>query len=155
MKAGIVSLVVPLKLTVLPVTVKLAGAGTKKLEIPIVPVPDSSSAPWRLYNVGNHRPIEVLEVVRLIEQAVGKPAVRELLVKQVVLAPGYADLDISLQKSIPLANGAGIQLRWEVFNLLNRANFDVPNRIAFTPNFGRIFSAQPARQMQLGVKVMF
>jgi len=42
-----------------------------------------------------------------------------------------------------------------VFNLLNRANFDVPNRIAFTPNFGRIFSAQPARPMQLGVIVMF
>ena len=49
----------------------------------------------------------------------------------------------------------GIQLRWEVFNVLNRTNFDVPNRIAFTPNFGRIFSAQPARQMQLGVKVIF
>jgi hypothetical protein len=34
-------------------------------------------------------------------------------------------------------------------------NFDVPNRIAFTPNFGRIFSAGPARQMQLGVKLVF
>ena len=43
----------------------------------------------------------------------------------------------------------------EVFNLFNRANFDVPNRIAFTPNFGRIFSAGPARQMQLGAKLVF
>ena len=75
--------------------------------------------------------------------------------RNTVLAPGYADVDVGLQKYIPLTNGAGIQLRWEVFNLLNRTNFDVPNRIAFTPNFGRIFSAQPARQMQLGVKVMF
>jgi hypothetical protein len=31
----------------------------------------------------------------------------------------------------------------------------VPNRIAFTPNFGRIFSAQPARQMQVGARVTF
>jgi hypothetical protein len=31
----------------------------------------------------------------------------------------------------------------------------VPNRIAFTPNFGRIFSAQPARQMQFGAKILF
>ena len=46
-------------------------------------------------------------------------------------------------------------MRWEVFNLLNRVNFDVPNRTAFTPNFGRIFSAGPARQMQLGVKLIF
>jgi len=75
--------------------------------------------------------------------------------RNTVLAPGYAEVDVGLQKYIPLANSAGIQFRWEVFNLLNRTNFDVPNRIAFTPNFGRIFSAQPARQMQLGVKVMF
>ena len=75
--------------------------------------------------------------------------------RNTVLAPGYADVDVGLQKYIPLTNGAGIQLRWEVFNLLNRTNFDVPNRIAFTPNFGRIFSAQPALQMQLGVKVLF
>jgi hypothetical protein len=39
-------------------------------------------------------------------------------------------------------------------DLLNRANFDVPNRVAFTPNFGRIFSAKPARQMQFGVKFL-
>jgi len=39
--------------------------------------------------------------------------------------------------------------------VLNRANFDVPNRIFGTSNFGRIFSAGPARQMQLGVKLAF
>jgi hypothetical protein len=42
-----------------------------------------------------------------------------------------------------------------VFNLLDRVNFDVPNRVAFTPNFGRIFSAKPARQMQFGLKFLF
>ena len=31
----------------------------------------------------------------------------------------------------------------------------VPNRVAFTPNFGRIFSALPARQMQFGIKALF
>jgi hypothetical protein len=75
--------------------------------------------------------------------------------RNTVLAPGYADVDLGVQKYFPLKNGTGIQLRWEVFNLLSRTNFDVPNRIAFTPNFGRIFSAQPARQVQLGAKVMF
>ncbi len=72
-----------------------------------------------------------------------------------VLAPGYANIDLSLGKDVPLRDRARLELRWEIFNLLNRANFDVPNRIAFTPNFGRIFSAGPARQMQLGVKVVF
>ena len=39
--------------------------------------------------------------------------------------------------------------------MLNRTNFDLPNRIAFTPNFGRIFSAQAPRQMQFGLKAVF
>ena len=41
------------------------------------PDPARSRAPWRVYNIGNNRPVEVTEVVRLIEQAVGKPAIRE------------------------------------------------------------------------------
>ena len=44
--------------------------------------PATSPAPWRIYNVGNSKPIEVTEVVRLIEGAIGKPAVRELLPMQ-------------------------------------------------------------------------
>ena len=62
-----------------------------------------------------------------------------------VLSPGYADVDMSVQKDVTLGSGRRLQFRWEVFNLLNRVNFDVPNRVAFTPNFGRIFSAKPAR----------
>jgi hypothetical protein len=72
-----------------------------------------------------------------------------------VLSPGYADVDIGIQKDMEVGAGARLQVRWEIFNLLNHANFDVPNRVAFTPNFGRIFSARPARQMQLGVKLLF
>ncbi len=41
------------------------------------PDPATSRAPWHLYNVGNSRPVELLELVRLIEQAVGRPAIRE------------------------------------------------------------------------------
>jgi hypothetical protein len=47
------------------------------------------------------------------------------------------------------------QLRWEVFNLFNRTNFDTPNRMFGSPNFGRIFSAEPAREMQFGIKFLF
>jgi hypothetical protein len=72
-----------------------------------------------------------------------------------VLAPGYADVDVGVQKDVDSASGVRLQFRWEIFNVLNHVNFDSPNRIAFTPNFGRIFSALPARQMQLGVKVLF
>ena len=72
-----------------------------------------------------------------------------------VLSPGYAGVDLSVQKDVILGGATRLQFRWETFNLLNRVNFDVPNRVAFTPNFGRIFSAKPARQMQFGVKLVF
>jgi hypothetical protein len=70
-------------------------------------------------------------------------------------APGYAGVDLALGKDVRLRGSARLELRLEVFNLLNRINFDVPNRTAFTPNFGRIFSAAPARQMQFGIKAAF
>jgi hypothetical protein len=75
--------------------------------------------------------------------------------RNTVLAPGYADVDLGVQRSIRLSSGVQLQLRWEIFNLLNRVNFDTPNRTAFTANFGRIFSAEPARQMQGGIKLIF
>jgi len=57
------------------------------------PDPSSSMAPFRLYNVGNHSPVDLLEVVRLLEEALGKKAKLNLLPMQ----PGdvtatYADV---------------------------------------------------------------
>jgi UDP-glucuronate 4-epimerase len=46
------------------------------------PDPATSRAPWHIYNIGNSQPAELLEVVALIEQAVGRPAVREFLPMQ-------------------------------------------------------------------------
>ena len=42
------------------------------------PDPATSRAPWRVYNIGNNCPVEVTEVVGLIEQALGKKAIRDL-----------------------------------------------------------------------------
>ena len=75
--------------------------------------------------------------------------------RNAVIGPGAAQVDVVLQKNAPVARAVRLELRWEIFNLLNRTNLDLPNRIAFTPNFGRIFSAQPPRQMQFGAKLVF
>ena len=40
-----------------------------------------------------------------------------------------------------------LEFRWEIFNLLNPATFDVSNRVFGTPNFGCMFSAQGVREM--------
>ena len=42
------------------------------------PDPATSRAPWHVYNIGNSQPVEVTEVVRLIEEAIGKPAIRRV-----------------------------------------------------------------------------
>jgi hypothetical protein len=72
-----------------------------------------------------------------------------------VIGPGFANLDLSVAKVWQVAGTRQLEVRWEVFNALNRANFDLPNRIFGTPNFGRIFSAKSPREMQFGGKLTF
>lgn len=69
--------------------------------------------------------------------------------------PGLRNVDFSVVKNTPLGAGRQVQFRAEFFNLLNWTNYDNPNRTALTPNFGRIFSAGPPRQIQLGLRFMF
>ena len=72
-----------------------------------------------------------------------------------VFAPGLANVDMSLQKTWLQPTGGRLEFRWEIFNVFNRANFDVPNRFFGSPNFGRIFGAQNAREMQFGLRYSF
>ena len=58
--------------------------------------PDSatSSAPWKIYNIGNNRPEELLHVVSLLEKELGRTATREMLPMQPGDVPvTYADID--------------------------------------------------------------
>jgi hypothetical protein len=72
-----------------------------------------------------------------------------------VIGPNLQELDLSLQKEIPLTEAVKLQFRAEAYNLLNRPNFNIPNRTAFTANFGRISSAQDSRQLQFALKLAF
>jgi UDP-glucuronate 4-epimerase len=82
------------------------------------PDPASSRAPWRVYNIGNNRPVAVTEVVRLIEQAVGKPAIRELAPMQPGDVPETcADVDdlaaaVGFAPKTPIADGIGRFVDW-------------------------------------------
>ena len=49
------------------------------------PDPGSSFVPWRVYNIGNHTPVELLRYIEIIEECLGKKAVKNLL----PLQPGY------------------------------------------------------------------
>ena len=49
---------------------------------PLAPSPATSSAPYRVYNIGNHRPVELLRYIEVLEQALGRRAERRLLPMQ-------------------------------------------------------------------------
>lgn len=56
--------------------------------------PGTSSAPWRIYNIGNNKPAELMQVVELIEKEMGRTALKEMLPMQPGdVAKTYADID--------------------------------------------------------------
>ena len=75
--------------------------------------------------------------------------------RNAVIGPGVQEFDLSLQKDIQIAEAAKLLLRVEAYNLFNHPNFNIPNRTAFTANFGNISSAQESRQIQLALKLAF
>ena len=46
------------------------------------PDPSCSAAPWRVYNIGNNNPVELLRFIEVIEEALGRKAVRNLMPMQ-------------------------------------------------------------------------
>jgi hypothetical protein len=75
--------------------------------------------------------------------------------RNILVGPGYANLNLALLKHVPLSPALRLQLRVEAFNLFNRTNFDLPDAFLGSPTFGQILSAQAPRRLQLGVKMLF
>jgi UDP-glucuronate 4-epimerase len=85
---------------------------------PETPDPGTSSAPYRLYNIGSHNPVALLDYVAAIEKALGRKARIELLPQQ----PGdvvatYADVEAfkaatGFQPSTPLEEGIKRFVAW-------------------------------------------
>jgi UDP-glucuronate 4-epimerase len=46
---------------------------------PLEPTPATSSAPYRVYNIGNHQPVELARYIEVIEDCLGRKAIRNLL----------------------------------------------------------------------------
>ena len=58
------------------------------------PDPGTSPSPYRLFNIGNNNPVELMDFIEVIERALGKDAVKEFLPLQPGDVPAtYADVD--------------------------------------------------------------
>jgi len=69
--------------------------------------------------------------------------------------PGISSTDLSLAKNFRMAGRGQLQVRVEAFNVFNQVNVNNPNGVFGTDNFGRITSARPMRQIQLGGRFSF
>jgi UDP-glucuronate 4-epimerase len=82
------------------------------------PDPATSRAPYRLYNIGNHQPVDLLYVIELLEKALGRKAQKNMLPMQ----PGdvletYADVndlsrDVGFKPATPIEEGVARFVEW-------------------------------------------
>ena len=72
-----------------------------------------------------------------------------------LVGPAYKDVDFNAFKDFPLTTRATLQFRGEFFNLFNHTNYGNPDNNVQDPAFGEIFGANPAREIQFAVKVLF
>jgi len=81
--------------------------------------------------------------------------------RDTLVGPGLDTWDFSVLKDTRIRERLNLQFRAEIFNLLNRANFNQPNAIVFTPagvspTAGAITSTSTtSRQVQFGLKVLW
>jgi UDP-glucuronate 4-epimerase len=80
--------------------------------------PAKSAAPWRIYNIGNNRTVELLRVVELLEQELGRKAETELVPMQPGDVPETcADVDdlmrdAGFRPSTPIEEGVRRFVAW-------------------------------------------
>jgi UDP-glucuronate 4-epimerase len=82
------------------------------------PDPSSSRAPYRVYNIGNNSPVELLRFIEIIEEKTGKKAKKEMLPMQPGDVPAtWADVedlmrDTGFSPSTPLEKGVEKFVSW-------------------------------------------
>ncbi len=82
---------------------------------PKAPTPASSSAPYRVYNIGNHQPVELLRYIEVLEACLGRKAEKQLLPLQPGDVPDtYADVE-ALQRDTGYSPSTPIEVGVERF----------------------------------------
>jgi hypothetical protein len=77
--------------------------------------------------------------------------------RDIILGPGFWNLDMGLTRQIPITERQKIEVRAEAFNILNHANF-LPSglHLSYTDGkFGSITSAMDPRILQFALKYVF
>jgi len=73
----------------------------------------------------------------------------------IVRGPGLINIDLSVLRNFRVTERVRAELRGEFFNALNHTNFGNPGATFGASNFGVISSAGPARQIEVGARILF
>ena len=82
------------------------------------PDPATSRAPYRLYNIGNNQPVELMYLIKTLESALGKTAAKNMLPMQPGDVPAtYADVDalthdVGFKPATPIEVGVARFVEW-------------------------------------------
>jgi UDP-glucuronate 4-epimerase len=83
-----------------------------------LPDPGTSKAPWRVYNIGNNQPVELMDYIGALEQVLGKTAIKDMLPLQAGDVPDtYADVtdlveQFDYQPATTVADGVARFVAW-------------------------------------------
>ncbi len=76
--------------------------------------------------------------------------------RNILRGPNLATVDLAVKRAFALREGVTLTAEAESFNMLNRANFNLPDAFADQPlSFGKIFSAKDPRQIQFALRLAF
>ena len=75
--------------------------------------------------------------------------------RNVNIGPGYADWDFAALKNFRAGESKQIQFRSELFDILNRTNFRLPDCDISSPTFNHILEAESPRQVQFALKFVY
>ncbi len=82
------------------------------------PDPGTSLAPYRLYNIGNHSPVELLHMIEVLEACLGKKAEKKMMPLQLGDVPEtFADVDdlvrdVNFKPSTSIEDGLAQFVEW-------------------------------------------
>jgi hypothetical protein len=68
---------------------------------------------------------------------------------------GLATTDVTIEKGFVVREGTKFEIRGELYNILNHANFNLPGATLGAADFGVVSSARPGRTVQLAARLSF
>jgi UDP-glucuronate 4-epimerase len=82
------------------------------------PDPATSFAPYKIYNMGNNNPVELVRFIEVIENKLGRKAIKKLMpIQEGDVPETYADVDdlirdVNFKPSTPIEVGVGKFVEW-------------------------------------------